>query len=171
MTDAALVERARAGDAQALDRLLGSAQHDLRRVARRTCAIEDVDDAIQETLTQAARRLGTLRTVAAFGGWLVRILVRTCRRLLLGRSQRAEVTAGDDIAAHGVPVELRRDLVQALAGLPPAYREVLILRDVEEWTAPEVASELGVSAEAVKSRLHRARQMMRERLDASAYWR
>jgi DNA-directed RNA polymerase specialized sigma24 family protein len=54
MVDAVLVERARAGDAQALDRLLGTAQHDLRRVARRACAVEDVDDAIQETLAQAA---------------------------------------------------------------------------------------------------------------------
>lgn len=171
MADAALVEQARAGDARALDRLLGSAQHDLRRIARRTCAVEDVDDAIQETLTQAARRLGTLRTVAAFGGWLMRILVRTCRRLLLGRSDRAEVAATDDIAAQGVPVELRRDLVRALASLPPACREVLILRDVEEWAAAEVAAELGVSVDAVKSRLHRARQMMRERLDASAYWK
>jgi RNA polymerase sigma factor (sigma-70 family) len=101
----------------------------------------------------------------------MRILIRTCRRLLLGRRARAEVAAGDDIAAQPVPVELRRDLVKALAELPSAYREVLILRDVEEWTAPEVATELGVSIEAVKSRLHRARQMMRERLDASAYWK
>jgi DNA-directed RNA polymerase specialized sigma24 family protein len=47
---------------------------------------------------------------------------------------------------------------------------VLILRDIDELTAPEVAAELGLTVQAVKSRLHRARAMMKERLVASGYW-
>ena len=62
------------------------------------------------------------------------------------------------------------DLARAIERLGPAYREVLILRDVHELTAPEVAAQLGLSVEAVKSRLHRARGMVREQLLQSGYW-
>jgi RNA polymerase sigma factor (sigma-70 family) len=68
-----------------------------------------------------------------------------------------------------LPFELRKDLTAAIASLPPIYREVLILRDIDELTAPEAADHLKISIDAVKSRLHRARQMMREHLLASGY--
>ncbi len=68
-----------------------------------------------------------------------------------------------------LPVELRRDLTAAIASLPSIHREVLILRDIDEPTAPEAADHLKISIDAVKSRLHRARQMMREHLLASGY--
>jgi RNA polymerase sigma factor (sigma-70 family) len=61
-------------------------------------------------------------------------------------------------------VDLRLDLAHAIAALPAPYREVLILRDIDELTAPEVAAELGLTVQAVKSRLHRARAMMKKRL-------
>ena len=57
-----------------------------------------------------------------------------------------------------------------IAGLPDHYREVLVLRDIEELTAPEAAAQLGLSVDAVKSRLHRARSLLREQLLASGYW-
>jgi RNA polymerase sigma factor (sigma-70 family) len=69
-----------------------------------------------------------------------------------------------DVPAPAIPVDLRIDLIAAIAALPAPYRTVLILRDVDELTAPETASELGISTEAVKSRLHRARAMVRERM-------
>jgi RNA polymerase sigma factor (sigma-70 family) len=65
---------------------------------------------------------------------------------------------------------LRLDMSQAIAALPPLYREVLIVRDVDELTAPEVAALLGISLETVKSRLHRARSMVRSCLMVSGYW-
>ena len=68
-----------------------------------------------------------------------------------------------------LPLELRKDLTAAIAALPTIYREVLILRDIDELTAPEAAEYLNISTDAVKSRLHRARQMMREQLLASGY--
>lgn len=64
---------------------------------------------------------------------------------------------------------MRRDLACAMAELPADYREVLILRDLDELTASEVAENLQISIPAVKSRLHRARAMMRERLAANGY--
>jgi RNA polymerase sigma factor (sigma-70 family) len=69
-----------------------------------------------------------------------------------------------------VPNDLRRDLGLMIAALPDPYREVLVLRDIEELTGPEAAAQLGISVEAVKSRLHRARSMLREKLLGSGYW-
>jgi RNA polymerase sigma factor (sigma-70 family) len=167
--DPALIARARDGDAAALERLLGDARGGLRTVARRSCAAADVEDAVQEALWQASRKLGSLRTIAAFGGWLARIVLRACRRLLLRRRETVPL-AEDSAVQDPVPVELRRDLIRALQSLPPPYREAIILRDVRELSAAEAAEQLGITVEALKSRLHRARAMMRERLDASSYW-
>jgi RNA polymerase sigma factor (sigma-70 family) len=64
---------------------------------------------------------------------------------------------------------LRKDLVAAIATLPEPYRKVLILRDIDELTAPEAADQLGISTDAVKSRLHRARALLRDHLLAGGY--
>ena len=171
--DSALIAAAKGGDAVALDRLLAVSQPDLLRFARRTCTTtEDAEDAVQTALWQLHRRIGTLRIIAAFASWLFRIVERECRRLLGLR--RATVPL-DNVAPEAlplapVPLDLRRDLGAMIAALPDLYREVLILRDIEEWTAPEAADRLGISVEAVKSRLHRARSLLRDRLLTSGYW-
>ena len=68
-----------------------------------------------------------------------------------------------------LPLALRKDLVTAIATLPEPYRKILIMRDVDELSAPEAAEQLEISPEAVKSRLHRARSMVRARLLAGGY--
>jgi RNA polymerase sigma factor (sigma-70 family) len=171
--DGGLVAAAKAGDAAALDRLLAISQPDLMRFARRTCAnAEDAEDAVQTALWQLHRRIGTLRVIAAFTSWLFRIVERECRRLL-GLQRRTVPLEHADLSAlriEPVPSDLRRDLGAMIAALPDLYREVLILRDIEELTAPEAAAQLDISVEAVKSRLHRARGMLREKLLGSGYW-
>lgn len=169
-----LVEAARQGDAGALSELLKVCQPDLKRFARRTCSnSEDAEDAVQAALWQLHRRVGSLRTVATFASWLFRIVERECYRLYR-RMSRAEpldeLPPEEAPHAAAVPTDLRLDLVCALQALSPPYREVLILRDVHELTAPEVAEQLGISVEAVKSRLHRARGQVREQLLVSGYW-
>jgi len=171
---AALVEAACAGDEHAMSQLLRTCQPDLKRFARRTCASsEDAEDAVQAALWQLHRKIGTLGTVAAFATWLFRIIERECfrifRRSAAGRGRLLE-PLGDALAAPQIPTDLRLDLTKAIAALPEPYRVALILRDVEELTAPEVAERLGVSVQAVKSRLHRARTMLRERLMTGGYW-
>lgn len=171
--DSALVTAARAGDAGALDRLLAVSQPDLLRFARRTCAnAEDAEDAVQAALWQLHRRIGTLRVIAAFASWLFRIVERECRRLLRLQRRTVPLEQADPAALRiePVPSDLRRDLGSMIAGLPDLYRKVLILRDIEELTAPEAAAQLDISVEAVKSRLHRARTMLREKLLRSGYW-
>jgi len=169
-----LVEAARQGDPAAISDLLTACQPDLKRFARRTCSTtEDAEDAVQIALWQLSQKVGALRTVAAFATWLFRIVERECYRLYRGlrSTQSLDDLADPDVpAAATIPTDLKIDLTRAMAKLSPPYREVLILRDVHELTAPEVAEELGLSIEAVKSRLHRARTMIREDLLASGYW-
>lgn len=172
--DTQLVEAARQGDAAAMSKLLTVCQPDLKRFARRTCSTtEDAEDAVQMALWHLSRQVGTLRTVAAFASWLFRIVERECHRLYR-RTTSAQTLDGlserDMPHAPPVPTDLKMDLIRAMQGLSPPYLEVLILRDVHELTAPEVAQELGLSVEAVKSRLHRARAMVRKHLLASGYW-
>ncbi len=89
---------------------------------------------------------------------------------LRGNRDALPETQSARLPAPTLPHELRLDLSRAIAALPPAWREVLILRDVDELTGPEVAARLGLSIEVVKSRLHRARQQLRAGLLASGYW-
>jgi RNA polymerase sigma factor (sigma-70 family) len=170
--DVQLIEAARSGNAVAIERLLALCQPDLRRFARRSCATsEDADDAVQTALWRLQRNVGSVRIVAAFTGWLFRIIERECYRLLRLRRKAEPWTEELDatLSLPEDPLALRRDLARALAALPAEYRDVLVLRDVEEWTAPEAAEHLHVSVSALKSRLHRARAMMRERLIAGGY--
>lgn len=169
-----LIEAACSGNRTAVEQLLAVCQPDLRRFARRTCSTsEDAEDAVQVALWQLHRKIGALKMVEAFATWLFRIVERECYRLFRRRAP-ADVQIGDselpDVPAPAVPLDLRIDLTAAIAALPAPYRTVLILRDVDELTAPETASQLGISPEAVKSRLHRARAMVRERMMKSGYW-
>ena len=167
-----LVEAARGGDVAAVERLLVVCQPDLSRFARRACSNhEDAEDAMQIALWQLYRRIGALRAAATFATWMFRIIERECYRLFRARSRlQALDDSLDRMLQHEpLPLELRKDLTAAIAALPTIYREVLILRDIDELTAPEAAEHLNISTDAVKSRLHRARLMMREQLLASGY--
>ncbi|QGW81840.1 RNA polymerase sigma factor [Variovorax paradoxus] len=169
---APLIEAACAGDERALSQLLSVCQPDLKRFARRTCAnSEDAEDAVQVALWQLHRKIGTLGTVAAFATWLFRIVERECYRIFRRSSSGGALPEPSaEAAAPQIPTDLRLDLTKAIAALPEPYRVALVLRDVEELTAPEVAASLGLSVEAVKSRLHRARAMVRESLMNGGYW-
>ena len=169
-----LIEAACSGNRLAVEQLLAACQPDLKRFARRTCSTsEDAEDAVQVALWQLHRKIGALKMVEAFATWLFRIVERECYRLFRRRAPDSVQGADDalpELLAPAVPVDLRIDLTAAIAALSPPYRTVLILRDIDELTAPETASQLGISTDAVKSRLHRARAMVRERMAKSGYW-
>ena len=163
--DALLLEDARAGDRAALERLMKAHRPDLERYARRHCASDDVEEAVQDELWILYRRLGGLRSVAAFAGWIYQIVRRACRRYAMGKRRDvslADMPARFEREAGGVDVELRVILSSIISALPLPYREVLILKDVEGLSADEISIMLSISPEAAKSRLHRARAMVRE---------
>jgi RNA polymerase sigma factor (sigma-70 family) len=172
VADQQLVAAACGGDAAAVERLLVVCQPDLRRFARRACSSrEDAEEAVQIALWQLYRKIGALKTAAAFASWLFKIVERECYRLLRARGPLESIDAALDgvLRQEPLPLELRRDLSAAISALPEPYRTVLVLRDIDELSAAEVAAELAVSQDAVKSRLHRARAMVRERLLAGGY--
>jgi len=161
-----LLDAARAGDVAAIERLLSECQPDIRRYAQRNCMISDVDDAIQESLLILSRKVGSLRAVAAFSSWMFAIVRRECHRLAR-KALSADPWDDEKVEAwlaHQPVDGLRHDVAAALESLPPHYREIILLRDLNEMTISEIAGQLGESRAAVKSRLHRARQLAREYL-------
>jgi RNA polymerase sigma-70 factor (ECF subfamily) len=170
--DLALLDAARGGDRQAILSLLVAAQPDIRRYARRSCnASADVDDAVQETLWLLYRRIGSLRTLGSVSGWLLTIVRRECQRLgarLSGRHVALDEAIDDprnEARLSRMPQhELRIDVSRAIQSLPVHYREIVVLRDIEEMTIDEIADALALSRESVKGRLHRARALLREYL-------
>ncbi len=160
------LQSAHAGDLGALDVLLRVCRPDVRRYAQRHCLISDVDDAVQEALLVLARRLQSVRTLAAFSGWLFQVVKRECRRLgrQAFRYDPYDEAAVEHWAAHRSTDDLRLDLASALQSLPPQYLQMILLRDFEELSITEIASQLDITTAAVKSRLHRARTLAREYL-------
>jgi len=164
-----LIASAQGGDAAALASLLAAAQPDIRRYARVTCNAADVDDAVQDALCVLHRHVGGLRATRAFWAWMFAVVKRECIRLTrraFGRTVPVESLEDDVRFATRPEHELRLDLASAIDALPPHYREVLLLRDIEEFTIDEIAMRLTTTRETVKARLRRARVLVREYLDA-----
>jgi RNA polymerase sigma factor (sigma-70 family) len=165
--DLVLLESARGGDREAILSLLALAQPDIRRYARKSCRLSmDADEAVQETLLLVYRRVGTLRALTSFSGWLLAIVRRECLRLARLSFGRVDIDtiAEQDRFAQAPIQELSLDVSQAIQSLPDSYREVVLLRDIEELTIDGISARLSLSREAVKARLHRARKLMREYL-------
>lgn len=161
-----LILAAQTGDPAAISRLLAVCQADARRYARRHCHASDVDDAVQESLLILSRKVGGLKAAAAFSSWLFTIIKRECRKL--ERMMFKHEPLDDEVAEQQLACRsddaLRIDLANALESLPAHYLEVVLLRDFEELTIAEIAARLDEQPGAVKSRLHRARELVREYL-------
>jgi len=140
---------------------------------------EDAEDVLIESLMTAYRHLDQLREVVAFRPWLAQIARRVCwqlkkRKALLPLLQLSTVEEeGREISSTEPSVEeqaalkqMKELLWEAVRKLPPDYRQVYEMRDLQEVSGEEVAQKLGISVTAMKSRLHRAREMVREYLDA-----
>src|SRR5512134_1038762 len=178
--DEELLAAARRGDRDALEQLLAHHQHRVFRFGVKMCGEEeDAKDVLQDTLIAAARSIKDFRGASSVSTWLYTIARSFCikkrRRSKFAPEQEESLDQAepglearqivdpnrgpeDDLAGR----QIERALEQAIARLEPMYREVLVLRDVEGLTAPEVAEVMGLSVEAVKSRLHRARVAVRE---------
>ena len=162
-----LFEAARLGDAEAIARLLETAQPDIRRYARATCrSSADAEDATQEALWILFRHVGTIRSLLAFSAWLFSVVRRECLRLARRAGVVPNVDEGEAEAALLLRPEadLRLDVAAAFEALPPHYRDVALMRDVKEMTIDEIAAALGATRQTVKARLHRARALLREYL-------
>lgn len=180
-SDDQLLAAARQGDTAALEALLVRYQPHLYRFGLRMCGnVDDAGDVAQESLISMARSLREFRGDSSVSSWLYTIARRFCikkrrrSRFAPAREESLDGRAADAAQHLADPApnpeqtasnrELATALTQAIDALDASQREVLVLRDVEGLSAPEVAKVLGMSVDAVKSRLHRARVAVRQQL-------
>ena len=184
---AVLVRGAAAGNSEAMEQLLMRAQEAAYRVSLLVCGqAEDAEDTMQEALLKTYRYVHRIKNPEAFRTWLYRTVRNAC---LMKRRRRVDepgrFTSLEQGTANGsgepVPIDVadqtrRADqqmidavvgerLRQALDRLPRAYRIIVVLREIEGLSTREVAEIAGISEANVKTRLHRARQMLRQSLE------
>jgi RNA polymerase sigma-70 factor (ECF subfamily) len=186
--DLALVERARNRDGAAVRLIMQRHNRQLYRVARGVLNDDaEAEDVVQEAYVRAFTHLDGFRGEAQLSTWLTRIAMNEA----LGRLRRRRLTIGlkdidaindqgearviylpsarqdSDPEAAAARAEVRRLLERAVDQLPDSFRMVFVLRDIEEMSTEETASHLGLRPETVKTRLHRARRLLRQSLDKS----
>jgi RNA polymerase sigma-70 factor (ECF subfamily) len=171
-----LVAAAKGGDRRAFEQLVRASQAEVYTLAYRlTGNEEDARDVAQEAYLRAFRSLKRFRGDARFSTWMHRITANCALTFLAKRTKgRHEELSSDESLADERPesspetmaeAEFMRDrLTDALSELPPRLRAVVVLRDVYDLPHEAIAAELGISQEAAKVRLHRARRKLRERL-------
>lgn len=179
-----LTQRIKAGDARAYEQLLCEYGPRLLNTARRMCRNDaDANDVLQDAMVQCIRNVADFKGDSSISTWLHRIVVTTALMRLRKRKRRNEAaiepllpTFTDDghrIGARGEPEwtdtadELagRKELCEivrnSIDSLPDLYRDVLILRDIEQMDTAAAGEVLGVNEGVVKTRLHRARQALK----------
>jgi RNA polymerase sigma-70 factor (ECF subfamily) len=149
---------------------------------------QDAEEVIQDAFWSVIRKIDSFRGDSAFGSWLFRIVANGAYQKLRGRRrQRREIALDDVLPAfdenglHAEPIadwsasvddprrraEIRLTVGAAIDELPDHYRAALVLRDIEGWSAAEIADALQISIANVKSRVHRARLFVRKKLGES----
>ncbi len=184
--EADLVARLRAGSDAAYEELVRAQGARLLAVARRLLrSEEDARDAVQDAFISAFRAIDRFEGGSRLSTWLHRIVVNAALMKLRSQQRKPETSIEDLLprfledghfaeppaewqqsADHALERRETRELVrQAIDGLPAHYPTVLLLRDIEGLDTAETAEALGVTPNAVKIRLHRARQALRGQLD------
>jgi RNA polymerase sigma-70 factor (ECF subfamily) len=175
--DRALARSAAGGDASAFEALYRRHAGRIHGVVARLVGYDRAraEDLVQEAFVRAWQALPAYRFESAFGTWLHRLAVNTA--LMDLRAARSRPRGSDDEDAldqvgapdsAGQSTALSLDLERAVATLPPRARAVLVLYDVEGWKHEEIADALGMAIGSSKAQLHRARGLLRERLEGHA---
>jgi RNA polymerase sigma-70 factor (ECF subfamily) len=186
---AALVRAAAEGDPDAMERLLMRAQEVAYRFSLLVCGHpQDAEDVMQDALLKTYRYVNRIKEPEAFRTWLYTTVQNACRmkrRRHVGEPAHLTSVEQGATTADGVagPLELEGHtraadqlvmdawvsgrLRRALKALPPSYRMIVVLREMEGLSTREVASVAGISEANVKTRLHRARVMLRQALEGA----
>jgi RNA polymerase sigma-70 factor (ECF subfamily) len=176
-----VVDRIRAGDGQAFDTVVRQYAERMHAVARGLLGPgEDSADAVQDALLAAYRSISSFKGDAKLWTWLYRVLVNACLSIRRSRRRRRVISLHDlprriredgraaipgsrkhePAFARAERAEMQARVRDCIARLPPRYREVLLLRDIEELDTDQTAQRLATSPSTVKTRLHRARQAL-----------
>jgi RNA polymerase sigma-70 factor (ECF subfamily) len=179
-----LVLQMQQGDAAAYERLLTEFGPRLLATARRMCGNDaDAQDVLQDACVACFKNIGTFKNESSIYTWMHRIVVTAALMKLRKKKRRGEASiepmlpafredghrlpdqgekawceSAHELAARG---EMRKVVHTCIDQLPESYRNVLLLRDIEEFDTTQTAEALGVNEGVVKTRLHRARQALR----------
>ena len=184
--EAELVRRAQAGEGDAFRVIMQRGNQRLFRVARGVVRDDgEAEDVLQEAYVRAFAAIGGFRGDAGVMTWLTRIVLNEARGRLrrrrpmvgLERIEAAQMDGAEVIPfpnafgtaspeADAARAQIRGLIEHAVDDLPEAFRIVFIMRDIEECSIEETAANLDLKPETVKTRLHRARRLLREALDA-----
>lgn len=181
LDEADLVRLAQQGESDAFRVIMQRGNQQLFRVARSVVRDDaEAEDVVQETYVRAFAALGSFRGEASVMTWLTRIALneahgRLRRRRWLVDLQELETASGaraivvpllaDNPEADAARAEIRKLIERAIDDLPEAFRIVFVMRDIQGWTIAETAANLDLKPETVKTRLHRARRLLRQTLD------
>lgn len=185
LSDAELVAHARRGHREAFRQIMRRGNQRLFRVARGVLNDDaEAEDAVQEAYTMAFAKLDGFRGEASLLTWMTRIVLNEC----YGRLRRRRPTVGieqieaaqqhgdgrvlmfptrygsEDPAADASRAQMRGLIERAIDALPEPFRVVFVMREIEECSIEETAAALDIRAETVKTRLHRARRLLRAAL-------
>jgi len=183
--DPAFIAALKGGSDAAAERLVRESAPRMLAVARRMLGDADAHDALQDAYFSAFKAMNRFDAASKLTTWLHRIVVNACLMRLRRKAARPEssidallprfrsdghfeqsITPWKPHASTGIEADETRHAVrECVALLPDDYRTVLILRDIEELDTEETATMLGISTNAVKTRLHRARLALRELID------
>jgi RNA polymerase sigma-70 factor (ECF subfamily) len=182
LTEAEAIERAKAGDAEAFEALYGFHKRRVYSLClRMTGNTAQAEDFTQDAFMQLYRKIGTFRGESAFSTWLHRMAVNVVLMQLRKKGlpeisldemlepvredgPKRDIGARDNVLAGSVD---RVNLERAIADLPPGYRIVFMLHDVEGYEHNEIAEMMGCSIGNSKSQLHKARLKLRDLLKLS----
>jgi RNA polymerase sigma-70 factor, ECF subfamily len=179
-----LVAKAQAGNPEAFAALLNRYDNQVYRIALKiTDSHEDAEDVLQESLLNAYLHLAAFRGESRFSTWLIRIVAHQAMSKVRRRKSRREVSLdnpietdddlqlsrdvedeSDDPEAQFLRTELQRIVLQTIDSLEPGLRVVLVMRELGMLSMEDMAGALDVSVPVAKSRLFRARQKLRERV-------
>ncbi len=181
--DYALVAEAKAGSYESFEELVNRYESKIYRLGLNiTGNPQDAEDVLQEAFLKAFQHLPEFRADSRFYTWLVRIAVNEALMKLRKRRSDKSVQIQDEVNEEGevlprefadwkpnpeqiyAQAEIETILRDAAQTLPPPYRTVFLLRDVEDLSTAETAAVLGLTEGTVKARLFRARLMLREEL-------
>jgi RNA polymerase sigma-70 factor (ECF subfamily) len=178
-TDEQLVRKAQQEDEKAFGELVHRYESKVYSLALKMLRNpEDAEDVLQDTFLRAYRGIKSFQGNSTFSTWIYRITANSA--LMRLRRKHLPTVSIDDADERETPIniadwapgpveqllnqETQQAMNQAIESLPPEFRQVFVLRDIEELSNSEVAEILDLSVAAVKSRLHRARLKVRDRL-------
>ena len=183
-SDLELVRKSQAGCEEAFLELVERYTEKVQRLAMRiTRSEQDAEDVVQEVFITLYTKLKSFQGKSAFSSWLYRVTSNAAFMKLRGRRKHA-ASSYEEMVETGAPMqsvrersdtsdvdylsvrhELRSLISQAIEALPSEYRSIFVLRDVDGLSNQEVGEVLGITVPAVKSRLHRARLILRKKLN------